>query len=98
MPDDDAIELTPLYAYAYKGQDMFAITSPFRMAAPKPELIGERVRIEGVTYVVRSIGRVTHGPIHKGEIVGIVVEPAQARGTSATATGDRATRLRAAKP
>jgi hypothetical protein len=76
MPDDHALELTPLYSYAYKGQDMFAITSPFRMEAARPELIGERVRIEGSTYLVRSIGRVTQGPIHEGEIVGIVVEPA----------------------
>jgi hypothetical protein len=76
MPEDDVIELVSLYPYAYKGQDMFAITSPFRMEAQKPELIGRRVRIEGAEYKVLSIGRVTQGPIHKGEIVGIVVEPA----------------------
>jgi hypothetical protein len=75
MPDD-VIELATLYPYTYKGQDMFAITSPFRMEAARPELIGRRVRIDGGEYKVLSIGRVTQGPIHKGEIVGIVVEPA----------------------
>jgi hypothetical protein len=54
---------------------MFAITSPFRMSAENPELIGRRVRIEGREYKVLSIGRVTQGPIHEGEIVGIVTEP-----------------------
>ena len=73
---DDVIELVALYPYAYKGQDMFAITSPFRMEPDKLELIGRRVRIERSEYKVRSISRVTQGPIHKGEIVGIVVEPA----------------------
>jgi hypothetical protein len=73
---DDVIELAALYPYAYKGQDMFAITSPFRMEPDRLELIGRRVRIDGSEYIVKSIGRVTQGPIHKGEIVGIVVEPA----------------------
>lgn len=73
---DEAIELVALYPYGYKGQDMFAITSPFRMEPEKLELIGRRVRIDQTEYVVKSIGRVTQGPIHKGEIVGIVVEPA----------------------
>ena len=76
MPNEDVIELATLYPYAYKGQGMFAITSPFRMEAATPELIGRRVRIDGSDYRVLSIGRVTQGPIHKGEIVGIVVEPA----------------------
>jgi hypothetical protein len=76
MADEDAIDLVALYLYAYKGQDMFAITSPFRMEASTPELIGRRVRIARADYIVKSIGRVTQGPIHKGEIVGIVVEPA----------------------
>jgi hypothetical protein len=76
MPDNDVIELTALYPYAYKGQEMFAIVSPFRQEAATPELIGRRVRIERAEYIVKSIGRVTQGPIHKGEIVGIVVEPA----------------------
>ena len=75
MPEE-AIELTALYPYAYKGQEMFAITSPFRMEPDKLELIGRRVRIGRAEYVVKSIGRITQGPIHKGEIVGIVVEPA----------------------
>jgi GTP-dependent phosphoenolpyruvate carboxykinase len=75
MPED-VIELTALYPYAYKGQDMFAITSPFRMEPEKLELIGQRVRIDRAEYIVKSIGRVTQGAIHKGEIVGIVVEPA----------------------
>jgi hypothetical protein len=75
MPED-AIELHALYPYAYKGQDMFAITSPFRMEPDRLELIGARIRIGGSDYKVLSIGRVTQGPIHKGEIVGIVVEPA----------------------
>jgi hypothetical protein len=73
---DDVIELAALYPYACKGQDMFAITSPFRMEPDRLELIGRRVRIERSEYIVKSIGRVTQGPIHKGEIVGIVVEPA----------------------
>jgi hypothetical protein len=47
----------------------------FRQGAAKPELVGRRVRIEDRQYKVLSIGRVTQGPIHKGEIVGIVVEP-----------------------
>jgi hypothetical protein len=55
---------------------MFAITSPFRMEPDKLELIGRRVRISQAEYVVKSIGRITQGPIHKGEIVGIVAEPA----------------------
>jgi hypothetical protein len=76
MRDDDVIELAVLYSYAYQGRDMFAIVSPFRQDAVKPELIGRHVRIEGDEYRVVSIGRVTQGPIHKGEIVGIVVEPA----------------------
>jgi hypothetical protein len=46
------------------------------MEPDKLELIGRRVRIEQAEYIVKSIGRVTQGPIHKGEIVGIVVEPA----------------------
>jgi hypothetical protein len=73
---DDVIELVALYPYAYQGQDMFAITSPFRMEPEKLELIGRRVRIDRAEYIVKSIGRVTQGPIHKGEIVGIVVAPA----------------------
>jgi hypothetical protein len=73
---DDVIELVALYPYAYQGQDMFAITSPFRMEPDKLELIGRRVRIDRAEYIVKSIGRVTQGPIHKGEIVGIVVAPA----------------------
>jgi GTP-dependent phosphoenolpyruvate carboxykinase len=76
MPDGDVIELATLYPYAYKGRDMFAIVSPFRMEPDKLELIGRRVRIQDAAYTVLSIGRVTQGPIHKGEIVGIVVEPA----------------------
>ena len=76
MTEAETIELHALYSYAYKGQDMFAITSPFRMEPGKLELIGRRVRIGEAEYVVRSIGRVTQGPIHKGEIVGIVAEPA----------------------
>jgi hypothetical protein len=74
MPDD-VIELATLYPYAYKGRDMFAITSPFRMEPDKLELIGRRVRIDGEEYIVKSIGRVTQGPIHKGEIIGVAVEP-----------------------
>ena len=73
---EEPIDLVALYPYAYKGQDMFAITSPFRMEPDKLELIGRRVRIGEAAYVVKSIGRITQGPIHKGEIVGIVVEPA----------------------
>jgi hypothetical protein len=73
---DEVIDLVALYPYAYKHQDMFAITSPFRMEPDNLELIGRRVRIDGSEYRVKSIGRVTQGPIHKGEIVGIVVEPA----------------------
>jgi hypothetical protein len=73
---DDVIDLVALYPYAYKGEDMFAITSPFRMEPDKLELIGRRVRIGRSEYKVKSIGRVTQGPIHKGEIVGIVVDPA----------------------
>jgi hypothetical protein len=73
---DDVIELVALYPYGYKGQDMFAIPSPFRMEPDKLELIGRRVRIGPAEYIVKSIGRVTQGPIHKGEIVGIVVVPA----------------------
>ena len=76
MFEDDVIDLISLYPYAYNGQDMFAITSPFRMEPDKLELIGRRVRIDGGEYKVLSIGRVTQGPIHKGEIVGIVVAPA----------------------
>ena len=73
---EEPIDLVALYPYAYKGQDMFAITSPFRMEPDKLELIGRHVRISEAEYVVKSIGRITQGPIHKGEIVGIVVEPA----------------------
>ena len=76
MAEQDVIGLHALYPYAYKGQDMFAITSPYRMEPEKLELIGRRVRIGAAQYIVKSIGRVTQGPIHKGEIVGIVVEPA----------------------
>ncbi|GAC1332475.1 MAG: hypothetical protein NVSMB26_12170 [Beijerinckiaceae bacterium] len=74
MTDDTVIDLSMLYPYAYKGQDMMAITSPFRMSAEKPELIGRRVRIDGAEFKVAAIGRITQGPIHKGEIIGIVVE------------------------
>ncbi len=74
MAEDEIIEVATLYPYAYKGQEMFAIVSPFRQDAVKPELIGRRVRIEGGEYKVLSIGRVTQGPIHKGEIVGVAVE------------------------
>jgi hypothetical protein len=75
MAEDETIELAMLYPYAHKGQDMIAIVSPFRQDAAKPELVGRRVRIEDRQYKVLSIGRVTQGPIYKGEIVGIVVEP-----------------------
>jgi hypothetical protein len=76
MPDDGLIELATLYPYACKGWEMFAIVSPFRMEPDKLELIGRRVRIQDAAYKVLSIGRVTQGPIHKGEIVGVAVEPA----------------------
>ena len=76
MIEAETIELHALYPYAYKGRDMFAVVSPFRMEPEKLELIGSRVRIGEAEYIVKSIGRVTHGPIHKGEIVGIVVAPA----------------------
>jgi hypothetical protein len=55
---------------------MFAIVSPFRMEPDKLELLGARVRISQAEYIVKSIGRFTQGPIHKSEIVGVVVEPA----------------------
>jgi hypothetical protein len=76
MAADDVIHLEALYPYAYQGRDMFAITSPFRMEPDKLELVGGRVRIGPAEYIVKSIGRVTQGPTHQGEIVGIVVEPA----------------------
>jgi hypothetical protein len=34
------------------------------------------LRMWPAEYIVKSIGRVTQGPTHQGEIVGIVVEPA----------------------
>jgi hypothetical protein len=74
MSEDAVIDLSKLYLYGYKGQDMIAVTSPFRMSADKPELIGRRVRIDGAEFRVTAIGRITQGPIHKGEIIGIVVE------------------------
>jgi hypothetical protein len=75
MAVQDIIDLEFFYSYGYQGRTMMAVRAPFATTGDGAGLIGRIVRIGGVCFEARSIGRQISGPIAVGEPIGVEVRP-----------------------
>jgi hypothetical protein len=72
MMAGDVLLIELFYRYGYKGAEMVAARAPFSMRS-ETEMIGRKISVDGLTFVVKGVGRQISGPLQEGEPLGLEI-------------------------